>query len=451
MEWYRWQKLQDYGLNPKFISIETNAFNDYLTGHHKVDTVIFNPLPIFDGIYSAEQIDMKVAINVLQNFVNLLESIRQSNGKTQVILFSLSDNRNNRTFQKAWLKTMELSLSCYNSLHNIPTRLIKLDGIYGEWQGNGDDVFPSKLNSCFHIEKLETIILQMLKQQEGDNCIDINTSDQCAVDNDKMSSTQSWADEYSSFLNTRTDVVFTTYFTKSRNAMYSYKTKEKSGMYMKQWFASAIRFGLRLVIFHDNLDDATMARIKKVHSTTEFVKVSDMKGRTTNDYRFYLYNDYLKKHPEVRYAVATDMRDVKFFADPFKQMEVIGDYVYIGMDVSFYLSGWDHSWLSGVIRQCHKKDANTDAVKFHPFFNAGVLGGTRHVLLAILYQLTRYFDHSPHHMNCNMGTMTVVGHKHFNDRFYTGYPIQSAFKLGMEGSMPQGQAIKHKDTENYSY
>ena len=88
-----------------------------------------------------------------------------------------------------------------------------------------------------------------------------------------------------------------------------------------------------------------------------------------------------------------------------------GDHVYIGMDVSFYLSGWDHSWLSGVIRQCHKKDANTDAVKFHPFFNAGVLGGTRHVLLAILYQLTRYFDHSPHHMNCNMGTMTVVGHK----------------------------------------
>ena len=448
MAWYRWQKLQDKGLSPKFVNLR--SLNDYWTGHNKIDTVIFNPSPIFDGISSADTIELKLAIKVLQNFVHLLESIRSSNSKTQVMLLSLPDTRSG-SFQKAWLKTMVASLSSYNRLYGMQTRLIKLDGVYGEWQGIGEDVHPSQSNSCLHIGKIEVIIDNIL-QQGGKNCIDIDTSDQCSVDSEKMAATLSWADEYSAFLNSRTDVVLSTYFTETRNPMYSYLIRSKSGLFMKQWFSSAIRLGLGLVIIHDNLDDETMTRIKTVHPNTDFVKVTNMKGRTPNDYRFYLFNDYLKKHPEIRYAVSTDMRDVKFFADPFKQMKTIGDYLYVGMDVSFFLSGYDHAdWLRGVLRNCHKNDATIDAVKFHPFLNAGILGGTRHLLLAFLHQMTHYFDQSPHHLNCNMGTMTLVAHKHFNDYVYSGYPIQSSFKLGMEGSMPQGQAIKHKDTENYRF
>ena len=69
----------------------------------------------------------------------------------------------------------------------------------------------------------------------------------------------------------------------------------------------------------------------------------------------------------------------------------------------------------------------------------------------LLMQMTRYFDKSPRYQNCNMGTTTVVGHKHFHDYLYNGYLIQSAFKLGMVGSVPQGQSIIHRDTEKYYY
>ena len=222
-------------------------------------------------------------------------------------------------------------------------------------------------------------------------------------------------------------------------------------MFMKQWFISAKKLGLNLVIFHDNFDNEFINRVRGIHPNTEFVKMDNLHGRTTNDYRFYGFNEYLEKHPEIRYAVLTDMRDVKIFADPFERMKVIGDYLYVGIDVSFYLASYDHNWLRGVLVRCHRGDASIDAVKLHPFLNAGVLGGSRHVLLSYLYRMTRYFDKTPHYMNCNMGTITVAAHKHFFDYIYSGYPIQSAFKLGMEGFMPQGQAIKHKDTEKYRY
>lgn len=446
---YRKKKLNNEKI--KIISIKSDGISQTISGHN-IDSIIFIPSLIFDG--SSEPsvaIELKEAVEVLERFVNILEAVASNlkHHPIQVLLVTLSKSSYLNSIQKSWLKSIEVSASSYQGLYGIQTKIVRVDNVYGEWEGkdDGSDVFPSKDQSCLHVDKLVNGVDDLLHAQQ--NCVDVNS--QCVPDEAMFAETVSWAEQYNETESAKKDVLFSTYFTSVKNPMYSYKIKTKSGFFMKQWFTSAHKLGLNLVILHDSFDESFVNRVRSIHPNIDFVETKNLHSRTTNDYRFYGFKKYLEDHPEVRRAVLTDMRDVKIFNDPFKPMEVIGDYIYIGIDVSFYTFSYDHSWLRSVLRNCHRSEASIDEVKLHPFLNAGVLGGSRHMLLTFLQQLTQYFDKSPHHLNCNMGTINIVGHKYFEDYCYSGYPIQSAFKLGMVGDIPQGQAIKHKDTENYFF
>ena len=445
MSWYRWQKLQEKKLNPEFVDpIDPDAIRKTLIAH-STDTVIFIPSHLLEDFASTNSLKLKLVRKSLRNFVNILEAV-QSEQKLnmRVILLSLPGHSKSSSLQKSWLRAFELTLSSYQSIYGLPVGVISMDGIYGEWEGKENNVFPQK-NSCLYVGRVEETVLNVLNEME--QCVDLNVSDDCSKEDVTMNKTMLWANEHTKFLKNRKDVVMSTYLTHSRNPIYSYQTKPNSAWYMRPWFFSAIKHKLNTVIFHDSLSKEFQDRAQKFYPNTEFVSVKSIEGRTTNDYRYYLFHKYLLEHTEIRRAVITDMRDVRFFGDPFEQMDVIGDYLYVGTSVPFYLFPLEHPWVNGIIRNCHRSDSKIDAVKLHPHLNAGVLGGNRYLLLAFLTQATRYFDKAPHNQNCNMGTFTVVAHKYFFDQIYAGYPIQSAFKILTAGNSPQGLSIKHKDID----
>ena len=439
MAWYRVQKLQELNLKVHYVQMST-IDHDFFN-QHQIDAVVFIPALLFDGFSNPNKLfELEKASKLLKEFVNLLEISRRRNSKA--VLLSLSES-SSRSIQKSWLRTFELTLSAYQNL-GVQTDLITMNGVYGPWQGVGEDVYPSPAKSCIYIEEIKKAVLRVFSSRSG-NRQTVNVH--CIKERSAWNSTISWAVQYTKFLKRRKDVVISTYFTSVKNPSHPFQIRPRNGLFMKNWFNSAARQGLNLVIFYDEFSDNFENRVKTLHPNTEFVRVKSLHGRSTNDYRFYLTYKYILEHPEIRRAILTDMRDIKFLNNPFDQMEVIGDYLYVGLDNPKYVSGFEHKWVGNLMKKCHKEDAKIDAVKLQPFLNAGVSGGTRHVLLTFLNLMTRYFDEAPHRENCDMGIFSIVGHKHFHDHMFTGYPLQSAFTLSMAPS--QGLSIKHKNCEKY--
>ena len=246
---------------------------------------------------------------------------------------------------------------------------------------------------------------------------------------------------YSNFLQKQENYVMSTYFTGVINPQYSVTFLKNCYRFVQQWFESVIRIGAHAIIFHDGLTEDFQNRMKNLYSHVHFQKI-DVEGRSPNDYRFYLYHQYLSLHPEIQNIVFTDIRDVTFLNDPFEVMRVIGDYIFIGVGRTFYENSWSNEVTQLILRRCHSNDSGSKWVKLHPFYNAGVIGGTRHTMLNFLTKITHYLDGIPHEHNCNMGTTTLVTNKHFYENSFSGYPFQSAFRLDLPG--PEGLAIKHK-------
>ena len=167
-----------------------------------------------------------------------------------------------------------------------------------------------------------------------------------------------------------------------------------------------------------------------------------LRGRSTNDARFFAYLSFLLSHPDIQQAVLTDISDVRFERDPFELMQVLGDWLYVGTDIDIFPSLQSMPWLHHRLRSCFDGSLFRSLLQLDTVYNAGVMGGSRHKLLAALALVTSYLDSAPHHLNCNMAAMNVAVHKHLFDHVFTGFPLTSRFLRHQEA--PCGVYIVHK-------
>ena len=376
---------------------------------------------------------------VLKSFIRLLELISKEFPLVRLSFISVA-RQSNLSFQSAWLKTFEVSLSAYQQLYSLKSAIIRFEGAYGPWQNK------DKLDSCWYINDIIGILEHTLKNDSDCIEVDLVSSSSLPLDRFQLETlklTNEWEAKYmySHFLQKQENYVMSTYFTGVKNPQYSVTFLQNCYRFVQQWFESVIKIGAHAVIFHDGLTEDFQNRMKNLYSHVHFQRI-DVEERSPNDYRFYLYHQYLSLHPEIQNIVFTDIRDVTYLNDPFEVMRVIGDYIFIGVDVPFYENAWCNEVTNVILRRCHSSDSESKWVKLHPFYNAGVIGGTRHIMLNFLTKMTQYLDGTLHKHNCNMATINLVTHKHFYENSFSGYPFQSAFKIDLPG--PQGLAIKHK-------
>jgi hypothetical protein len=64
--------------------------------------------------------------------------------------------------------------------------------------------------------------------------------------------------------------------------------------YIEKWYNSVLSLGLQARIFYDNLPDELVNKYQtsKIH----FVKVSNTEGWSNNDFRFFVFEEYLSRH-----------------------------------------------------------------------------------------------------------------------------------------------------------
>ena len=418
-----------------------------LINEHKEGVIIYVPSLLFDG--KSEENDLYNYLKSSQLLVNFIILLEEAKSYPLKFLFlTLQDNKL-PSIQKALLKTFELSLYYYEHSNKFSTATLKLDGIYGPWQGKGSGfAYHPLTDKVFIADTIERITVSM--KCSGLHCTEVWGND-ISIDmittNPDNIKTQKWISEYSTFLQLpKKNVIMLTYFTISKNVPNkSYYILPNLFQFFEAWFLTGKQFGVHFVIFQDSLNEQFQNNLIELYpGHVEFVKVNSLNGRSTNDARFYEEYDYLLSHPEINKVLLTDCRDVIFLKDPFKVRDVIGDYLYMGMDKPF-----DHSlrrsWAGNrILKPCHQSEINSDAANRYPFRNAGVMGGTRHVMLAYLTLLIHYFDRAPHNRNCNMGTTGLVTEKHFSNDYFSGYLFQAVSELSL--AIPQGLAVRHKRT-----
>ena len=223
------------------------------------------------------------------------------------------------------------------------------------------------------------------------------------------------------------DFIFTTFYTTKGDPQRGGRRKNDDSNYMSRWYRTLCGVNLRGVVFHDALSEGFKKRFNKNHVTFE---LSPPGERTTNDARFYAYRNYLLRTPAVQRAFFTDISDVTFLKNPFQLIDILGDFLYIGTDANIRVGAM--GWLNSRFKACFTKNSyfnDLPTIKRHYIvYNAGVIGGTRSMLLAFLGRLIEAFDNTPKKANCNMGVVNYVVHKYFDDVVYTGFPVTNRFK-----------------------
>ena len=450
MAWYRYDKLVERNLIPRYEDFTAKTLVRSLLTEHNQGTVVYVPSLLFDGKHEDnDSYDYLKSSLLLKNFLNLLE-ITKSCCSLKFIFLTLHEHKIS-SIQRALLKTFELSLSSYENTDHLDIIKVKLDSVYGQWQGRGDNYANHISTDRIYIEDVvEKVVLSM--NCNDSSCTSVLRSDMyfemLAENPNGIAKTKKWVNEYSAFLHVKKkNVIISTYFTNSKHAPNKhYYIVPNLSQFFEAWFLTGKQFDVHFVIIHDSLSEQFQNNLKEFYPEhIEFVKLDSLNGRSTNDARFYAEQNYLINHPEINKVLLTDCRDVIFMKDPFKIMDIIGDYLYIGIDNSFFRSiygSWINRWS---LSPCSfSSELHGDAAKRYPVHNAGVIGGTRHVMLSYLTQLIRYFDKALHTRNCNMGVVSLVTEKHFSNDYFAGYPFQAVMELPL--AIPQGLAIRHKRT-----
>ena len=461
MWWYRWEQLAHSGLMVSLVNMTNqSAVRSMLLNYHP-GSLIYIP-PILEG----NRKDYSIRLSEhLKEFVKLLEFIKDTAPCTAVVLVNslpYSQAAGPVAVMSAWAiaRMFELTLSTYHHLYDIPMSVLNVGGVYGPWQSHDQP------HQCWYVSdvvkmiavisraketcKIETL-LSCQNTSRDQNLMEIisqyNLLGLTSLD-DGRRTTKAWIQSHLKTSTNHRDVVFSSYFTSIEDSQRKRRYAKNRFHYMEKWVLSAKKLGLTTVVFHDGLSPDFQWRLQLFYHKLHFQYVPSMQGRSTNDARFYSYLAYLETHSDISRVLLTDISDVKFQQNPFDLMTQLGERnLYIGTDIDYYPDMDSMRWLKEKLVKCYgeaaiNKGELSPLMKLSTVYNAGVIGGSRHLMLGFLRYITQNLDITPHHVNCNMAVVNVVVHKYYFEQVFTGFPLTSRFQRRQ--SSPKGVFIVHK-------
>lgn len=213
------------------------------------------------------------------------------------------------------------------------------------------------------------------------------------VSNDSMVDTTSVANNHSAFLRHEIGVIFTIFFTTKKDPQRG-KYQSTTIEYMKNFYTSVKALNLHTVIFHDNLTGEFVGKYST--ENIQFVHVTFKTYQSINDYRFTVYQNYLKDH-NYKWIMMVDIKDVFFWYDPFKYMDKHSEYgLFLSRDRGTMKS---NKWIHSKISRCFGQRFKIEDI---PSFNAGIWGGTEKAVSCVLKCIVSNLLQIASSKNCNM-------------------------------------------------
>lgn len=224
--------------------------------------------------------------------------------------------------------------------------------------------------------------------------------------------------------------VFTTYFVNNPDPQRKEHAPADDYSYVAPWHQSMTQLGLNGVIFHDGLSAEFMSEHGGNGIQFEFVSPDEFEY-SLNDYRFVIYERYLRNHPEIEAVFMTDGNDVAVVQEPFSMIDP--KRVYVGSEMEFIE---DSQWVKRRFYFLNQGPAQFPMPKSlfrrkHRVYNAGILGGSREICMEFLGHMVgglAQLTDEQKMLNVNMALFNHTVYAHFKRRAVTGQPLHSEYK-----------------------
>jgi hypothetical protein len=244
-------------------------------------------------------------------------------------------------------------------------------------------------------------------------------------------------------------IVVTSYFRDRGDPMYAYVQSPESHSYMAPWYDSMSQHHThaddshfpRGIIFCAGLSNAFIHQ----YETQDIIFVRCQLGDySTNDERFFVYEEMLRRGVRPVGVIATDIRDIVINRNPFRYMEQFPSYfVFVGEDIGAYIG--DHHTLGGkswkLMEECHMDETFRlpKAFRHMEVCNAGCVGGSYRSFYRFVHEMVSLISQLRPDANFNMLALNYTlyklhwdsvarYHKSFPFKYISGYPLTSAFK-----------------------
>ena len=381
----------------------------------------------------------------LAHFQKLLSLVSKVPSINQFILLSTVDKvMSLNVVHKTWVSTLEqLYIHSYHSnVLKTNAALIKVNGVFGPWKETDDN--------CWYIESVARLVRNTINNVSS-GFVTHDFATKCEKDKKGGAITTSWNESYKRSLKKKRNVFSGAVLIFKSKAYWPTRAQFNEYDYFKTFILTAMKSAPKadIVIIHNALNDDAVRKLLVACPSCHFEHRDPVNTRIVHDQRIYLLYDYLLDNPDIEYLVTTDIRDVAFYANPFKAMKEIGDYIYAGYDVPYYSDKVETlPWLQKMLTTCYPKlkdSEKEEILNLYGVFNSGTLGGSRHVLLSLLSRIILYLDTANIYGVCDMVTANVVLHLDEYNHVYAGYPFTGSFMTGVAGQ--QGATIWHKRGE----
>ena len=167
--------------------------------------------------------------------------------------------------------------------------------------------------------------------------------------------------------------------------------------YMINFYVTVKFLNMNAIIFYDNLSSEFVRNYTT--SKIQFKQIIMDPHLSINDYRFLVYNDWLK-YNNYKYVLMVDLADVFFWKDPFVYMEKKAMHtLFVSRDLGTLRS---NGWMKHHFRLCYTSNY-TDLS--HLSYNAGVWGGSMESVQCMLHCEVEQLNYtSKRAFNCDIIT-----------------------------------------------
>ena len=411
------------------------------------DVILYVPTGIIESnSFQADPFKIyQLGSATVKHFQQLLSIIPDLPSIQKVILFSTVDNEKTNPIYKTWMSSLEQLLYFYKKSKLVATTtvLIKVNGVFGPWK----ETIKSSIR-CWYIDTIARLVLSISNSDVSSFFVSDLTS-KCQRDvKSGVTATNMWIDDYKlNLTKQKRNVIAGGVLIVKSKAHWRTVAKSNDPSYFYKFILIAMNHDADIVIIHNCYSDNSISKYKIACPSCHFVRHSPVNERIAHDQRFYTIYEYLLNNPDIGSMVTGDIRDITFDNDPFKVMAKVGDHFYTGYDIPFYTQRVGKCrWVAQMIRKCYPVLKIQEQVfNLYGLFNSDILGGSRHVLLALFSRILLYLDIASLSAVCDMATANIVLHLDYYDRVYSGYPFSASYCVGV--SAQQGAAVSHKSGE----
>lgn len=202
---------------------------------------------------------------------------------------------------------------------------------------------------------------------------------------------------------------------------------------IQKWYDSILKLKIKAIVFHNTFSEEIIQ--KYTNEYIQFIEVPYDGRLKPNVYRYFLYRNYLKQHPEkIQNLFLTDITDVEVINNPFESQTFIenSDSLFCGDEPEILDNEWMWNHNSHLRNSLPEFSSYESSNQNQTLLNCGVIGSNVDVMnllldeIVAIHEAVSYTNTTKYTLD--MGVFNYVARTTFANKIVNGEPVNTVFK-----------------------